>query len=63
MQVIRSNSSFFSIIDIEIAKTATSFLAFWDTYLHNDLFAYRCNTRCGLGPWPYPCPSLLPQWY
>lgn len=43
MQDIFSNFSFvfLSNINKEVAKIAVSFLTFWDTYWHNDPFAYR----------------------
>lgn len=31
------------VIDMKIAKIATSFLADWDKCLHNRLFYYSCN--------------------
>lgn len=34
----RFNSFFLLVINIEVAKPATSFLAFWDTCWHNRLF-------------------------
>lgn len=40
----RSNSFFLSVINIEIAKYAPSFLAFWGTCWHNRLFICRCST-------------------
>ncbi len=45
MQGTHSNSSsvFLSVINVEVAKTATSFLPFWDICLHSDLSTYRCN--------------------
>ena len=45
MQDTCSNSSFvfLLIIDVEVAKTTTSFLTFWGTYWYNDLFVCRCN--------------------
>lgn len=30
-------------IDMEVAKTITSFLADWDKYWHNDFFCHNCN--------------------
>ncbi len=56
MQGTRSNSSFFSVIDMEVAETATSFLAFQDTYWRRDFFVCRCSSQCDSGPWPCPCP-------
>lgn len=41
MQSTHSNFSFFLVTDVEIAETATSFLACQDIYLYNDLSAYR----------------------
>ena len=41
-QIQGTYSNFFSlflpVIDVEVAETATCFLAFWDTYLRSDLF-------------------------
>ena len=49
MQDTYSNTSFvFSVIDVEIAKTATGFLAFQSTYWYNILFACKYNTWYGL---------------
>ena len=39
-----SSFSFFLVIGVKVAKTATSFLAFQGTYLHSDLFICRCST-------------------
>ncbi len=45
MQSTCSNSSsvFLSVIDVEVAKTATSSLAFRDTCLHSSLLVCRYN--------------------
>ena len=46
MQDICFNSSFvfLLVIDVEVAKTATSFLTSLDTCLHSNPFAYRYST-------------------
>ncbi len=43
MQGIYSNSSFFSVIDVEVAETVTSFLAYQGTCLQSDLSDNRYN--------------------
>ena len=52
MQDTRSNffSVFLSIIDVEVAKTATSFLTSLGTCLHSDPFICRYNIHCGSSP-------------
>ncbi len=52
MQGTRSSFSSvcLSVIDMEVAEIATSFLTFLGTCSHNDHFACRYSTRRGLGP-------------
>lgn len=40
------------VIDIEIAKTVTSFLMVLDKGSNNALFCYNCNMWWCLGPYP-----------
>ncbi len=65
MQDTRSNSSsvFLSVINVEVAKIATSFMTFLSTYLHSNLFACKYSIQHGSGPWSCPYPFLLPQWH
>ena len=61
MQGTRSNfSSVFLVIDMQVAKTATSFLTFQGICLHGNFFAYKYNIWYGLDPWLCFYPSWLP---
>lgn len=45
MQGTYSNSStFVPVINVKVAETATSCMAFEDNYLYRNLSIYRCNT-------------------
>ncbi len=45
MQDTRSNSSSsFSVLNVEVAKTATSFFTFQGTYSYSDPSTYKYNT-------------------
>ena len=65
IQGIHSNSSsfFLPVINVEAAKTATRFFAFWGTCLHSDVFACRYSTWRSSDPRPYPYLSLLHRWH
>ena len=43
-------SAVFLVINMEVAKIATSFLTFQSTCLHSDSFVYRYSTWRGSGP-------------
>ncbi len=46
MQGTRFNSSsVFLVIDVEVAKTTTIFLPFWNTCLHSDPSTCRCSAH------------------
>lgn len=47
------SSIFLSIINRELAKSATNFLTFQDTGWYSDPFVYKCSIQYNLMPWSY----------